>query len=97
ARAGIVGDLVPMIVDVDIRGNGAVKIAEVIEAMTDAEMPHRAVRVALGAWNGEEIASPLDLARVRKHREPTTSEERALDHDAAAERIERLEADGGGA
>ena len=28
----------------------AVKIAEVVEALADAELPHRAVRVALGAW-----------------------------------------------
>ena len=45
ARAGIVGDLVVLHAEVDVRGSGGVKIAEVVEAtFGDAELPHRAVR-----------------------------------------------------
>jgi radical SAM family uncharacterized protein/radical SAM-linked protein len=72
--AGLAGDLVPLLVDVEIRGSGAVKIAEVVEVVTngvipesDGGLPHRAVRVAMGTWKGEGIiASPLDLPAVRK-------------------------------
>jgi radical SAM family uncharacterized protein/radical SAM-linked protein len=62
ARAGILGGLVSITVEVDIRGSGAVKIAEVIEVLAgDAEMPHRAVRVELGARRADgSIASPLE-------------------------------------
>jgi len=66
ARAGIVGDLAALLVDVEIRGSGAVKIAEVMEVLAGAEMPHRAVRTAMGTWKDGAIASPLDLAAVRK-------------------------------
>jgi hypothetical protein len=66
-RAGVVGDVAALLVDVEIRGSGSVKIAEVVEAITgDAELPHRAVRVAMGAWKDGAIASPLDLDAVRK-------------------------------
>jgi radical SAM family uncharacterized protein/radical SAM-linked protein len=66
-RAGIAGELVPLSVDVDIRGSGGVKIAEVVEAVCgDAELPHRAVRVALGARRADgSFASPLDLTALR--------------------------------
>jgi uncharacterized protein (DUF2344 family) len=70
SRANIAGDLVALSVEVEIRGSGGVKIAEVVEAVFgDAEIPHRAVRVALGrlldrgAW-----ASPLDLHQLRSPR-----------------------------
>ncbi|MGO8992707.1 MAG: TIGR03960 family B12-binding radical SAM protein [Polyangiaceae bacterium] len=66
ARAGLAGDLVPLLVDVEIRGSGSVKIAEVVEAIAGIELPHRAVRVALGAWVGGTIVSPLHLAAVRR-------------------------------
>jgi len=65
--AGIVGDLVPLVVDVEIRGSGAVKIAEVVEVLAPSDpLPHRAVRTAMGAWRDGAIASPLDLAAVRR-------------------------------
>jgi radical SAM family uncharacterized protein/radical SAM-linked protein len=64
-QAGIVGDLVPITVDVEIRGSGAVKITEVMETLS-ADLPHRAVRVALGMWKNGDIASPMDLANVKK-------------------------------
>jgi radical SAM family uncharacterized protein/radical SAM-linked protein len=66
ARAGLVGELVTLLVDVEIRGSGSVKIAEVVEAIAGADLPHRAVRVSLGAWIGETIVSPLDLDAVRR-------------------------------
>jgi radical SAM family uncharacterized protein/radical SAM-linked protein len=67
ARAGMAGDLVAMDVEVDVRGSGGVKIAEVVEAVCgDAEMPHRAVRVALGRRLGDgRLAGLLDLAALR--------------------------------
>jgi radical SAM family uncharacterized protein/radical SAM-linked protein len=68
ATAGMVGDLVTMLVDVEIRGSGAVKIAEVVEVLASEELPHRAVRVALGTWKDGALASPMDLAAVRRPR-----------------------------
>jgi radical SAM-linked protein len=61
-RAGLVGDLVALEAEVEVRGSGGVKIAEVVEVLCgDAEMPHRAVRTALGArLDDGSIASPLD-------------------------------------
>jgi radical SAM family uncharacterized protein/radical SAM-linked protein len=66
-RAGILGDLVPVAVRVEVRGSGGVKIAEVIEAVCgDADLPHRAVRVALGRSRGQgEVVSPLELDALR--------------------------------
>ncbi len=62
-RAGIGGDLVTLAVEVDVRGSGGVKIAEVVEVVFgDAEVPHRAVRVELGTRRLDgSVASPLDL------------------------------------
>jgi radical SAM-linked protein len=62
-RAGVGGDLVTLAVEVDVRGSGGVKIAEVVEALFgDAEVPHRAVRVELGSMRLDgTVASPLDL------------------------------------
>jgi radical SAM family uncharacterized protein/radical SAM-linked protein len=67
-QAGMVGDLVAMAVDIEVRGSGSVKIAEVVEALAgnEPELPHRSVRVALGVWKDGAIASPLDLAAVRR-------------------------------
>jgi len=61
ARAGVVGDLLPLVVEVEIRGSGGVKIAEVVEAVCrDPELPNRAVRVALGKRRPDgSVASPL--------------------------------------
>ena len=66
-RAGIAGDLVAVEVEVEVRGSGGVKIAEVIEAVSgDAELPHFAVRTALGATRiGSFLVSPLDLPVLR--------------------------------
>jgi radical SAM family uncharacterized protein/radical SAM-linked protein len=69
AGAGIVGDLMTLLVDVEIRGSGAVKIAEVVEALASADLPHRSVRVALGYWKDGAIVSPIDLDAVRRPKE----------------------------
>ncbi len=67
AGAGIAGDLVTLAVEVDVRGSGGVKIAEVVEAaFGDAELPFRAVRTALGRSLGDgSLAGPLELALLR--------------------------------
>ncbi|HTQ46145.1 MAG TPA: TIGR03960 family B12-binding radical SAM protein [Polyangiaceae bacterium] len=72
ARAGIVGDLVVLTVDVEVRGNGGVKIAEVVEVLVgDAELPHRAVRTAMGLRNAAgDLVSPLTLATIRELKAP---------------------------
>jgi radical SAM family uncharacterized protein/radical SAM-linked protein len=70
ARAGIVGDMVALEAEVEVRGSGGVKIGEVVECITgDAETPHRAVRVALGTRLPEgDVLSPLALDAIRAHR-----------------------------
>ena len=75
ARAGLLGDLVTLPVEVEVRGSGGVKIAEVIEAVCgDAEVPHRAVRVALGARRGDgSVTSLLELAALRVAPETTVA------------------------
>jgi radical SAM family uncharacterized protein/radical SAM-linked protein len=66
SRGGIAGDLVTLSAEVEVRGSGGVKIAEVVEAVTgDADLPHRAVRVALGAASGSRVVSPLELDVLR--------------------------------
>jgi radical SAM family uncharacterized protein/radical SAM-linked protein len=73
ARAGIVGDLVALAVEVEVRGNGGVKIAEVVEALVgESDFPHRAVRVALGLRTAAgDFVSPLDLAKIRESKGPS--------------------------
>jgi radical SAM family uncharacterized protein/radical SAM-linked protein len=74
SRAGIAGDLVMLAVEVDVRGSGGVKIAEVVEAVLDPELPHRAVRVALGKRLADgSLATPLDVAFLRKPRTAAVS------------------------
>jgi radical SAM family uncharacterized protein/radical SAM-linked protein len=69
ARVG--GDLVPLLVDVDVTGEGGVKIAEVMEALFgrndlgEVVLPYHAVRAELGMWKGDRIVSPLDLEAIR--------------------------------
>lgn len=70
-EARVAGDLVPLLVDVTITGEGGVKIAEVVEALfgrgADGEIaiPYHAVRAELGLWHGEKIVSPADLGTLR--------------------------------
>jgi hypothetical protein len=71
-RAGLVGDLVVLTVDVEVRGNGGVKVAEVVEALAgDADLPHRAVRTAMGMRTPTgDLVSPLNLATIREAKAP---------------------------
>jgi hypothetical protein len=70
AGAGIHGDLVGLSVEVEVRGSGGVKIAEVVEAIFgDAQLPHRAARLLLGRrLDDGSLAGPLDLAALRPPR-----------------------------
>jgi hypothetical protein len=64
AEAGFVGEFVVLAVDVEIRGSGAVKVSEVVQALTGSEdMPHRAVRFAMGTWVDGEVRSPFTPER----------------------------------
>jgi hypothetical protein len=63
--AGLVGRFVVIRVDLEIRGSGAIKIGEVVETLAGtSELPHRAVRFALGTWAAGDVVSPFDLARA---------------------------------
>jgi radical SAM-linked protein len=66
-RAGFVGDLVVVEAEVEVRGSGGVKIGEVVEVLAgDAELPHRAVRTALGARHPDgQVLSPLEVVAIR--------------------------------
>ncbi|NLE88641.1 MAG: TIGR03960 family B12-binding radical SAM protein [Myxococcales bacterium] len=65
-RAGVVGRLTPLVMTVPMGGQGAVRIAEVLEAVFgDRELPHVGVRSALRGAEG----SLLDLAAHRKPQE----------------------------
>jgi radical SAM-linked protein len=65
--AGLVGRFVPLDVTVRLSPSGAVKAAEVVEAITgDAQFPFKAVRAALTGKG----ASPLDLEAHRVARKP---------------------------
>lgn len=84
ARAGLTGDLVALDVDVDIRGSGSVKAAEIAATIageggareggapahvSNVAPAHRAVRLELFARDEAGArVSPLDLDRLRKPR-----------------------------
>jgi hypothetical protein len=74
ARAGLIGDLALLDVDVTILGSGAVKTSELAAVLAgDGQIapPHRAVRVELFGHQGGVRCSPLDLERMRKPRSQT--------------------------
>jgi radical SAM-linked protein len=70
-EAGVVGDMVPLLVEVAITGEGGVKIAEVMEALFgknadgDVTVPYHAVRAELGLWHEDRLVSPADLPTLR--------------------------------
>ncbi len=73
-EAGLVGRMVPLDVSVRITGSGAVKVSEIVEAVTgDRATPHKAVRAALLATDG----TPMDLERHRKPPKAAEAPERA--------------------
>jgi radical SAM family uncharacterized protein/radical SAM-linked protein len=66
ARAGLMGDLVGLEVEVAIRQSGAVKLAEVVTAVLGEQAPsYLGVRTQLFGLFSGEITSPLDLERAR--------------------------------
>jgi radical SAM family uncharacterized protein/radical SAM-linked protein len=66
-RAGLLGEMSSLTVEVDIRGSGSVKISEVVEATFGAAVPYRAIRTALGRRLASGvIAAPLDLEALRE-------------------------------
>jgi radical SAM family uncharacterized protein/radical SAM-linked protein len=70
-QARVAGDLVPLLADVSITGDGGVKIAEIMEALFgknddgDVAIPYHAVRAELGLWDGDRIVSPANLEAQR--------------------------------
>ena len=65
AQAGVIGDLIPVRMDLRVTGSGATKPAEVIEALLGAREPAmRIVRTHLGLG----ALSPLSLDAVRTER-----------------------------
>lgn len=69
ARAGIDGDVVPVLVDVAITQNGAVKAHEVGEVLlgeAGKDTPYVVVRAKMGGYIDGEIVSPLETDRFRK-------------------------------
>ncbi|MGH7283182.1 MAG: hypothetical protein ACRELY_16775, partial [Polyangiaceae bacterium] len=62
-RAGLAGDLLVVTADVAVTGSGSAKVSEVAQAIL-ADVPHRAIRVALGACRGDHVTSPLDLSQT---------------------------------
>ena len=69
ARAGIDGDLVPVLCDLTITQNGAVKAHEVGEVLLGEAAkgtPYVVVRANMGAFVDGDIVSPLETARFRK-------------------------------
>jgi hypothetical protein len=80
-----VGDLVSFEIDVAISGGGAVKSAEVVEALTPGAevLPHRAVRVALGTRGPDgEIVGPLALERISALRRAGAERSEGADYQA---------------
>jgi radical SAM family uncharacterized protein/radical SAM-linked protein len=77
--AGLVGRFVVISVDLEIRGSGAIKIGEVVEALAGtSELPHRAVRFALGTWAAGDVVSPFDLPRSLQPAPAVTGESALL-------------------
>ena len=69
ARAGLLGDLAVVEVDVKILGSGGVKAAEIAEAITgEHAFPHRAIRADLYAERDGARIDPLHPEALRRPR-----------------------------
>ncbi len=65
--ARVAGDLVPILVDVDVTGEGGVKASEVMEGLLGKDaVPYHAVRFELGVRDSERIVSPMETGRLRE-------------------------------
>jgi len=80
ARAGLLGDLAVVELDVKLLGSGGVKATELAEAITGEQgFPHRAVRAALYAERDGARLDPLHLESLRRPRlVPATQTEATL-------------------
>ena len=66
ARAGFVGELLPVTFRLRVSNDGSVRPGEALEALTGArELPHRCVRVGLWSTRGQSRATPMQLATLR--------------------------------
>ncbi|HSQ61698.1 MAG TPA: hypothetical protein VLM85_00730, partial [Polyangiaceae bacterium] len=65
AEAGLVGDLMPLLVDIEVTGSGSAKISEVLTVLFADAIPAKAVRVGLGLQTETGLASPLELESLR--------------------------------
>jgi radical SAM family uncharacterized protein/radical SAM-linked protein len=66
ARAGLVGDLLPVALDIRLGSDGSAKASEALEALVGApDLDARIVRTALVCTAHGAHASPLDLGAVR--------------------------------
>ena len=74
-RAGVVGDVIPLSVTVQMDQSGAAKVTEIVAAIFGEELPHVAVRAAMLAGS----TTPLELAAHRKSSPPMPLEERPDD------------------
>jgi radical SAM-linked protein len=81
AEARIAGAFAALTVDVEVRGSGGVKIAEVAEAM-GLDVQHLDVRTRLGRRVGEDVVSPFDLPAIRAAKASTGKKDEV---DAAPE------------
>lgn len=70
ARAGIVGDVVPIEIVVSLSGQGGVKVSEVIEAFLGRDVPFRAVRAAMWATRNGRRVDPMDTDALRAGDQP---------------------------
>ena len=69
ARAGLLGDLAVVEVDVKLLGSGGVKAAEIAEAITGEQaFPHRAIRAAFYAERDGARIDPLTPDALRRQR-----------------------------
>ena len=66
-RAGLIGDLITVEIHVAITGNGSVKSSEVAEVLLGAQVPHRAVRMALMTDSGMSPIEYIGKAPIKVH------------------------------
>ncbi len=88
ARAGVVGNVVALLVDIEIRPTGSAKISEVLEVIEgvgegdERALAYRAVRSELGLWNDGEIIAPTDTSRLPKKNCYSESVEKSVSTDS---------------
>ncbi len=70
ARAGIVGDLVPLAFTTRITGQGTTKATEVIEALLGKDLPARIVRAGLYGLRDSGRHAPLEVDALRRMHAP---------------------------